>query len=51
VLFAFDPRQVAILLLGGDKAEECKTWYRQAIAEADRLYDEHLDTLRKEGEI
>ncbi len=49
ILFAFDPRRFAILLLGGDKSGEWGSWYKQAIPEADRLYDEHLDELRDEG--
>jgi hypothetical protein len=51
VLFVFDPRRAAILLLGGDKTGLWKAWYPQAIADAERLYDEHLDELRKEGLI
>ncbi len=53
VLFIFDPRRTAILLLGGDKAEgeRWNEWYRTAIPEADRLYDEYLDELREEGLI
>lgn len=47
VLFAFNPRRVAILLLGGRKPDQ--GWYTNAIAKADQLYDEHLDELRKEG--
>lgn len=50
VIFAFDPRRSAILLLGGDKSGRWKTWYATAIPEADDLYDMHLDELRKEGE-
>lgn len=49
VLFAFDPRRVAILLLGGDKSGRWQAWYAEAIAEAERLYDEHLAQLREEG--
>lgn len=49
VLFVFDPRRTAILLTGGDKTGEWKRWYRQAIPEADRLYDEHLSELEEEG--
>ena len=48
VLFAFDPRRCAILLLGGDKTGDDR-WYETNVPIADRLYDEHLDTLRKEG--
>jgi hypothetical protein len=52
VLFVFDPRRTAILLLGGDKAESgWNEWYAGAIVEAERLYDEHIEELRKEGEI
>ena len=49
VLFAFDPRRMAILLIGGDKSHRWKAWYQNAIPLADRLYEEHLATLRKEG--
>jgi hypothetical protein len=45
VLFAFDLRRQAILLLGGDKSGE---WYEWAIPAADDLYDEYLDELREE---
>lgn len=48
VLFAFDPRRCAILLLGGDKTGN-KRWYESYVPIADRLYDEHLMTLRLEG--
>ena len=48
VLFAFDPRRCAILLLGGDKTGDDR-WYDRNVPIADRLYDEHLDTLQKEG--
>lgn len=51
VLFAFDPRRVAILLLGGDKTGRWKAWYADAIPEAERLYTEHLAQLREEGEL
>lgn len=51
VLFAFDPRRTAILLLGGDKTGRWEEWYRTAIPEADRLYDEYLDALRAEGPL
>lgn len=48
VLYAFDPRRAAILLLGGDKTGEDR-WYEQHVPGADALYDEHLETLKKEG--
>jgi hypothetical protein len=49
ILFAFDPRRVSILLIGGDKTDRWQAWYRDAIAAADRLYDVHLEELRQEG--
>lgn len=49
ILFAFDPRRYAILLIGGDKAGRWNDWYEEFIPKADDLYDEHLETLRKEG--
>ena len=49
VLFAFDPRRHAILLLGGDKSGRWKAWHQWAIPRADDLYDTHLDELRAEG--
>jgi hypothetical protein len=46
ILFAFDPRRAAILLIGGDKADpsgpQWNAWYETFIAVADDLYDEHL---------
>lgn len=48
ILYAFDPRRVGILLLGGDKTGDDR-WYDRAIPRADRLYDEHLAELRKGG--
>ena len=44
VLYAFDPRRMAILLIGG-----CKTggdrWYERMVPVADDLYDEHLKEI------
>ena len=47
VLYAFDPRRCAILLIGGDKTGKNR-FYEEYVPLADRLYDEHLKTLRKE---
>lgn len=41
VLYAFDPRRVAILLIGGKKTGEDR-WYKKYLPIADKLYDEHL---------
>jgi hypothetical protein len=48
LLYAFDPRRVSILVIGGDKG--CNNQlYRQHIALADRTYDVHLQTLAVEA--
>jgi len=44
------PRRSAILLIGGDKTGDDR-WYDVHVPIADRLYDEHLEQLRKEGLI
>lgn len=49
ILYAFDPRRAAILLIGGDKTGNNR-WYQEYVPVADRLYDEHLASLRKEQE-
>ncbi len=46
--YAFDPRRIAILLLGGDKTGDDR-WYEVHVPIADRLYTEHLEQLKKEG--
>jgi hypothetical protein len=48
VLYAFDPLRNAILLIGGNKTGSDR-WYDRFVPAADRLYDEHLDGLIKEG--
>jgi hypothetical protein len=48
VLFAFDPRRTAILLIGGNKTGKSR-WYKEFVPIADRLYDKHLETFRREG--
>ena len=49
-LFAFDLRRHAILLMGGDKTGD-KRFYDRMVPWADRLYDEHLAELKREGLI
>ena len=51
ILFVFDPRRVAVLLVGGNKAGRWNEWYPAAIREADELYDTLLHELREEGQI
>jgi hypothetical protein len=48
VLYAFDPRRVALLLIGGSKEGEAR-WYERFVPIADALYDAHLRELREEG--
>lgn len=48
ILFAFDPRRCAILLIGGDKTGHAR-WYEVYVPLADRLYDEHLGALAREA--
>lgn len=47
VLYAFDPRRSAILLIGGDKTGKDR-WYEIFVPIADKLYDEHLAALKRE---
>ena len=47
VLYAFDPRRAAILLLGGCKAGNDR-WYEENVPLADKIYDEHLRVLKRE---
>jgi hypothetical protein len=46
VLFAFDPRRAAILLIGGDKTGD-PSWYDRYVPVADELFDKHLRTLEE----
>ncbi|MCZ4071505.1 type II toxin-antitoxin system RelE/ParE family toxin [Micrococcus sp. H39-S4] len=46
ILFAFDPRRQAILLVAGDKAGAWKKWYATNIPLAEERLDAHLHALR-----
>jgi hypothetical protein len=48
IFYAFDPRRVAILLIGGNKSGD-KRFYDRMIPLADDLYDEHLAELDREA--
>ena len=50
ILFAFDPRRMGVLLVGGDKRDRWSSWYEEMIPLADRLFDEHLEILQREEE-
>ena len=41
ILFAFDPRRRAYLILGGDKTGDSR-WYERWIPVADKIYDRYL---------
>ncbi|HXR40175.1 MAG TPA: type II toxin-antitoxin system RelE/ParE family toxin [Terracidiphilus sp.] len=41
ILFAFDPRRNAYLILGGDKTGDAR-WYVDAIRRAEAIYAQHL---------
>jgi len=45
VFYAFDPRRVAIFLIGGNKTGKEKQFYREYIRKAEALYEEHLNNL------
>ncbi|KJC60295.1 addiction module toxin RelE [Bradyrhizobium sp. LTSPM299] len=50
VFYAFDPRRSAILLIGGDKTGKDR-FYEEMVPVADKIYDVHLEELKKEGLI
>ena len=47
ILYAFDPRRTAILLIGGNKTGNNR-WYEEQVPRADAIYDEHLRELENE---
>lgn len=48
VLYAFDPNRSAILLVGGEKTGNDR-WYETFVPQADRLFAEHLRSIKKKG--
>jgi hypothetical protein len=44
ILFAFDPRRNAYLILGGDKTGD-SNWYSDAIRRAEAIYALHLKEI------
>ena len=48
-LFAFDRDRRAVVLVGGDKTGDWKGWYKRNIRDADKLYDQYLRAMGKEG--
>jgi hypothetical protein len=49
ILFRFDPRQTAILLIGGSKEGRWERWYEDMIPAGEALYEAYLAELREEG--
>ena len=47
ILYAFDPRRTAVLLLGGNKGGDDR-WYERFVPVADDLYEQHLRELAAE---
>lgn len=47
ILYAFDPRRVAILLIGGNKTGKDR-WYKEFVPKADKIYAQHLIEIKKE---
>ena len=48
VLYIFDPRRVALLLLGGDKTGDDR-WYEKKVPLADQIYDNYLAEMEEEN--
>ena len=49
-LYAFNPLRTAVLLIAGDKTGDDR-WYDKFVPVADRLFEEHLNELKKEGKL
>jgi hypothetical protein len=46
VLYAFDPRRVGVLLIGGDKTGNSH-WYEEFVPKADAIYSQHLSEIEE----
>lgn len=49
ILFVFDPWRSAVLLVAGDKSGRWTRWYREAVPQAEQLYDTYLKEREKES--
>lgn len=51
IIFAFDPKRNAVMLLGGDKSKgknnkaKWADWYKKEIPRAEKIYAEHLKQI------
>jgi hypothetical protein len=48
MLLVFDPWRSAALLVSGDKSGQWTQWYRTAIPQAERFYEDYLAEREKE---
>ncbi len=47
-LFAFDPERKAVILCGGDKkGKDQEAYYRKLIAQAEAIFEKHLNKLQQ----
>lgn len=46
ILYAFDPKREAALLVGGNKAGD-KKWYKKMIPQAEAVFATHLERLKE----
>lgn len=46
VFYAFDPRRVGVLLIGGDKTGNNR-WYEEFVPKADTIYTQHLLDIKE----
>lgn len=49
VLFVFDPKRRAILLVGGSKQGDAR-WYKKAISLAEQRYRRHLEQMEDDND-
>lgn len=51
ILFAFDPKRRAIMLVAGNKQNKWTSWYKEFIPKADNLWKEHLGSIKNDTRI
>jgi hypothetical protein len=47
ILYAFDPRRTAVLLIGGKKGGDDR-WYDKYVPLAEKIYEDHIKSLKNE---
>lgn len=47
ILYVFDPRRNALLLLGGDKTGDDR-WYEENVPRAEQIYEQYLKEIEEE---